>query len=113
MYPLKILGKLQRCVALWISSTFKMALTAGIEAIAGLISIHLYLQKLSGRSQLRAYFLPDNHILHLLMDNNPNSSSSSHPMSLGLLTGRYCNLIKGYLVDMENQFNEVFRPPQL
>ena len=80
----------------------------GIEAIAGLIPIHLYLQKLSGRSQLRAHALPDNHILQLLMENNSNLLTPPHPLSLSLLTGRQHGLIKGHLVDMENQFNEVF-----
>jgi len=36
-YPLKMLGKLRRRAALWISGAFKTALSAGVEAIAGLI----------------------------------------------------------------------------
>jgi len=43
-----------------------MSLFFGIEAIAGLIPIHLYLQKLRDRSQLRAYAASHNHILQLL-----------------------------------------------
>jgi len=43
MYLLKILGKLQRQATLWISGAFKTALSAGVEAIAGLIPIHLHL----------------------------------------------------------------------
>jgi len=41
--PLKTLGKLQRRVAIWILEAFKTSPSYGIEAIAGLISIHLHL----------------------------------------------------------------------
>ena len=102
VYSLKILGKLQRQAALWISGAFKMAPTASIKAIAGLISIYLHLQKLSGRSQLRVYSLPDNYILCSLIDNNPISSSSFHPILLSSLTRRQCGLIKEHLVNIEN-----------
>jgi len=33
---------------LWITGTFKSALSEGIEAIAGLIPIHLHIYKLTG-----------------------------------------------------------------
>ena len=80
----------------------------GIEVIAGLIPIHLHLQKLSGRSQLRAHTLPTNHLIRSLMDNNPLSPSPSHALSLSLLTKRQCDLLKNHVVDIDNRFNEVF-----
>jgi len=58
-----MLGKMQRRAAIWILGAFKMSLLFGLKAIAGLIPINLYLQKLSRRSQLRAHTLPNNHIL--------------------------------------------------
>ena len=79
-----------------------MAPIAGIKAIAGLIPIYLHLQKLSRRSQLRVYFLLNNHILYSFMDNNPNSSSPYHPILLSSLTRRQYSLIKGHLVNIEN-----------
>ena len=90
-----------------------MSPSYGIEAIAGLIPIHLHLQKLSRRSQLKAHFLSSNHILRLLMDNIsniPNSTSHCHlhPSSLNSLTKQQCGLIKGLIIDMDNRFNEVF-----
>jgi len=87
---------------------FKIALTFSIEAITILIPIHLHLQKLSGRSQLRAYSLPTNHILQSLMENNSDISMYFHPLSLSSLTRHQCSLIKGHLVDMDNWFNKVF-----
>jgi len=88
----------------------------GIKVIAGLVLIHLHLQKLSRRSQLRAHSLPANHILRSLLSNNsviPNSASHSHyhhlySMSLNSLTNRQCGLIKGYIINIDNKFNEIF-----
>jgi len=47
-----MLEKMQRRATIWILGAFKTSLSFGIEAIAGLISIKLHLQKLGGRSQL-------------------------------------------------------------
>ena len=92
-YLLKTLGKLQRRVATWILGAFKKSPSYSIKTIAGLILIHLHLQKLSRRSQLRAHSLPANHILRSLMSDNsiiPNSTSHLHhhlySMSLNSLT---------------------------
>ena len=74
-YYLKILGKMQRRAALWILGAFKTSLLFGIEAIAGLIPIKLYLQKLGGRSQLQAHSFPPNHLIQLLMELFLDSSS--------------------------------------
>ena len=42
------------------------------------------------------------------MENNIDLPTPPYPLSLSLLTGCQHGLIKGHLVDMENQFNEVF-----
>jgi len=95
LYSLKTLGKLQRRVATCILGAFKMSPSYSIKVIAGLILIHLHLQKFSGRLQLRAHFLPANHILRSLMSDNsviPNSTSHLHhhlhSMLLNSLTKR-------------------------
>jgi len=105
---LKSLGKLKRQAALWIIGAFRTAPSFGIEAITRLIPIHLHLQKLSGRSQLRAYALSANHILRSLMEFNSDTPSHPHFLSLNSLTRCQCGLIKGHLFDMDNRFNEVF-----
>jgi len=107
------LGKLQRKAAIWILGVFKISSLYSIEAIAGLIPIHLHLQKLSERSQLRAHSLPTNHILRSLMGNDSNVSNiSSHPhhhlLLLNSLTKHQCGLIKGHIINMDNRFNKVF-----
>ena len=50
LYYLKVLNKMQRRVAIWILRAFKTSLSEGIEALAGLIPIKYYLQKLAKRS---------------------------------------------------------------
>jgi len=99
---------MQRRVALWIVSTFKMSPLLGVEAIAGLIPINLHLQKLGGRSQLRVHSLPPNHILRSFMSSSLDSYSHQHTLSLNSLTRHQQELIKGHVVDMDNCFNEVF-----
>ena len=85
-FPLKILGKLQRCTALWIMGTFKTFSSLGVKAIARLIPIHLHLKKLSGRSELRAHSLPSNYILQSLMECKSDFLSLPYPLSLSILT---------------------------
>jgi len=83
---MKILGKMQRRATIWILGAFKTSPLFSVEAIAGLIPINLYLQKLSGRSQLCAHSLPNNHILHFLMKPKSVTPSRSHMLSFGSLS---------------------------
>ena len=57
-----------------------------VDLYMTLIPIHLYLQKLRGRSQLRAHSLPANHILCLLMESNSDTSLHLHLLLLSSLT---------------------------
>jgi len=99
---------MQRRAAIWILGVFKTSLIEGIEAIAGLISIKLYLQKLGGKSQLCMMFLPMNHIIRTLMDFSFGSPYNQHPFSLNSFTKRQRVNIKGYLVDSNNRSHEIF-----
>ena len=74
----------------------------------GLILIHIHLQKLSNRAYLRAYALPYNHILHLLLKSRPNICNNQNYFSLDLLTPYQRERIKSPIVDMDNRFNKVF-----
>jgi len=107
-YPLKELRKMQRRVALWILRAFHTSFSLGIEAITGLISIHLYLQKLSGRSQLRVYSLLSNHIIKLLLEIRSSNDNEPHWLLLENLMPRQWTIIKSLIADMDNNFNKVF-----
>jgi len=51
-YHMKILDKIQRRAAIWILGAFKTSPLEGIEAIAGIIPMKFYLQKIAKRSQI-------------------------------------------------------------
>jgi len=55
---MSLLAAMQRKAALWILGAFCTSPTGGLEALAGLIPIHLHLKKLVKRSCLRATTLP-------------------------------------------------------
>jgi len=107
-YHLKILGKIQRRAAIWILGAFKISPSFSIEAIAELIPIKLHLQKLGRKSQLRVHLLPPSHLIWSLMTSSHNTSMLHHSASLDSLTGHQQSLIKSYLVDIDNRFNEIF-----
>ena len=75
--------------------------------IAGLVPIYLYLHKLSGRAQLRAYSLLNNHILKLLLKARPNLNIDPYSLSLDSLTPFQRAKIKGTIVNMDDRFNEI------
>ena len=92
----------------WQLGAFKTSLLFGIEAIAGLILINLYLQKLSGRLQLCTHSFLANHILCSLIEAKPNILFIQYALLLNSLIRQQCEHIKGHIVDMDNQYNEVF-----
>jgi len=96
---MKILGKIQRKVAIWILDAFKTSPLEGIEAIAGIIPIRFYLQKIARRSLIRPFKLPTNHILRNLMDDLPPSPNIPNPHSIGFLTNHQRTIAKGHLFD--------------
>jgi len=85
-YPLKELNKMQRRATIWILDTSCTSSSFSIKTIIGLIPIKLHFQKLSSRSQLRAYSLPHNHILRSLLETNQSPDIISHQLLLNNLT---------------------------
>ena len=79
-----LLTAMQCKAALWILGAFCTSSTGGIEALAGLIPIHLHLKKLVKQSCLRATTL-----------------SSQHAQSLALLNDTQCVCLKGSLLNTE------------
>ena len=83
---MKILGKMQRRASIWILGAFRTFPMEGIEAIAGLISIKFYLQKLVSRSQLHSATLLENHLIRTLIDDPHNAHNKLTPHSINTLT---------------------------
>jgi len=107
-YSLKELRKMQRRATIWILEVFHTSSSFGIETITGLILIHLYLQKLSNRFQLRVHTLPSNHIIKSLLESRYMNDNKVHWLLLERLTLRQQLNIKGSIVDMNNRINKVF-----
>ncbi len=55
---MKILDKMQKRAAIWILRAFKILLSERIEAIAGIIPIKFYLQKLEDLKSVLSSFPP-------------------------------------------------------
>jgi len=65
---------------------FHISPTLGVEAITGLISIYLYLQKLSGRYEIKTATLPSNHAININLESRHSKNVSSHCLSLENIT---------------------------
>jgi len=58
--------------------------------------------------QLYTHSLLANHILCFFIEAKLNLPSIQHTLSLNSLTRQQCEHIKGYIINMNNQYNEVF-----
>ena len=82
--------------ALWILGVFCTSPTGGIEALVGLIPIHLHLKKLVKQFYLRAATLPFQHILMSLLSAWNSKGTCPHSQSLALLTNLRLTQDAGY-----------------
>jgi len=81
-----LLAFMQCKTALWILGAFRTSPTGKIEALVGLIPIHLHLKKLAKQFCLRAAMLPSQHALLSFLSACNSKGAHSHPQSLALLT---------------------------
>ena len=98
---MSLLVAMQCKATLWILGAFRTSSTSGIEALAGLIPIHLHLKKLVKRSCLRAATLSFQHALMFLLSAKHSKSAPSHPQSLALLNDIQCAHLKGPLLNIK------------
>ena len=108
MYHMKVLNKMQRRAATWILGAFKTSPLEGIEALAGLMPIRFHLLKISKRSLICPFKLPNNHVLNSLLNDDPPSSKTSNSHNIGSLTNRQKSLIKGHLLDTHTKKLGIF-----
>ena len=105
-YLFKVLQKIQRRVALWISDIFYTSPSASIKAISDLISIYLHFKKLYGRFYFCRFSLLTNYIIKLIIDTNNLNKHIPHCLSWINLTPKQQMNIKKPLVDIDNRYNE-------
>ena len=82
-----------------ILGAFRTSPTGEIEALAGLIPIHLHLKKLVKQSCLRAATLPSQHALLSLLSACNSKGAHPHPQSLALLTDTQSAWLRSPLLD--------------
>jgi len=97
---------MQQRAALWISCAFYTLPTAGIEAISGLILIHLHLKKLYDKFHLRGYLLPLNHIIKSIINSNGSNNHTKYYLALNSLTPKQIPHLSSLLIDIDNRYNE-------
>ena len=87
---------------------FWMSPTLGVEAIMGLVSIHLHLRKLFGRFLLWQSFLPLNHIIHSILSSNGLQEHKCHFASIDHLMAKQRMKLKLPLIDADDKRNKFF-----
>ena len=107
-YHMKALNKMQRRAAIWILGAFKTSPLEGIKALAGLIPVKSYLQKIAKRSQICSFKLPKNHILNNLLDDSPHQSNSFKSHNMDSLTNWQQVLAKGHLINSKFKSYGIF-----
>ena len=95
-------------MAIWIIGAFCTLSMEGIEAIAGLIPIHLHLKKLYNRFLLRGFLLPPNHIIKSFTIHDNSQPLTKHWIPLIKLTSKQALCLKSSLIDIDNRCNKFF-----
>ena len=107
-YHLNILWKMQQRAALWISGAFHISPIPGIEAMSGLVPIHLHLRKLYSQFLLHESSLLSNHIVSNILSSNKMQERSCHISSIDYLTAKQRIWLKSPLINVDNKHNEFF-----
>ncbi|KAF5318585.1 hypothetical protein D9619_010813 [Psilocybe cf. subviscida] len=98
---IKTLNKMQRQAALWITGAFRTSPGGGIEALAGLMPLHMTLAKLSSSSVTRVVSLSDTHPVRSLMSGRHLKRASPHACSIELMTPTLKAKVKGSLMQAD------------
>ena len=107
-YHLNILKKMQQRAALWITGVFWTSPMLWIEAIPGLVSIHLQLKKLYEWFLLCDSSLPTNHIISNVLSSNEPQGINHHISSIDHLIAKQRLWLKSPLINVDDKHNEFF-----
>lgn len=80
--------------------------TTDIEAISGLIPIHLHLKKLYSRFHFRESLLPLNHIVKSIINTDKSNDHTKHCLFLNSLTPKQVSHLNSPLINIDNRYNE-------
>ncbi|KAF5325216.1 hypothetical protein D9619_009660 [Psilocybe cf. subviscida] len=98
---IKTLNKMQHQAALWITGAFYTSPGGGIEALAGLMPLHMTLAKLSSGSVTCVVSLSDTHPVRSLMSGHHLKHATPHACSIELMTPALKAKVKGLLMQAD------------
>ncbi|KAF5318469.1 hypothetical protein D9619_010810 [Psilocybe cf. subviscida] len=98
---IKTLNKMQQQAALWITGAFRTSPGGSIEALAGLMPLHMTLAKLSSGSVTRVVSLSDTHPVRSLMSGRHLKPASPHACFIELMTPALKARVKGSLMQAD------------
>jgi len=101
------LKKIQCKAALWITGAFQTSPSDGIEAIAGLIPITLYMCKLNGRHHLRYSSVPSSHAINSLLDSQHAKNHPPYKAATSKLTDKQRSNLKSPIKDVNEYLNGI------
>ncbi|CAA7270639.1 unnamed protein product [Cyclocybe aegerita] len=107
------LKRMQRKAALWITGAFRTSPTGGLEALAGLIPVHLMLKKLATRAVYRIATLSDTHPLRSMMGEGLLKRAAPHARSAALMTPAMRGKVKSTVMEVDERVHtltESFEP---
>ncbi|CAA7261922.1 unnamed protein product [Cyclocybe aegerita] len=104
---------MQRKAALWITGAFRTSPTGGLEALAGLIPVHLMLKKLAARAVYHVATLSDTHPLRSMMGERLLKRAAPHARSAALMTPAMQGKVKSTVMEVDERIHtltESFEP---
>ncbi|CAA7267561.1 unnamed protein product [Cyclocybe aegerita] len=104
---------MQRKAALWITGAFRTSPTGGLEALAGLIPVHLMLKKLATHAVYHVATLSDTHPLRSMMGEGLLKRAAPHARSATLMTPAMRGKVKSTVMEVDERVHtltESFEP---
>ncbi|CAA7263695.1 unnamed protein product [Cyclocybe aegerita] len=104
---------MQRKAALWITGAFCTSPTGGLEALAGLIPVHLMLKKLATCAVYRVATLSDTHPLRSMRGEGLLKRATPHARSATLMTPAMRGKVKSTVMEVDERVHtltESFKP---
>jgi len=110
---LSSLKTMQRKAAIWITGAFSTSPTGGVESLAGLIPVHLHLQKMAGRANYRAATISDSHPLWSILGPDHHRGAQAHPCAISKMSEAFKQKVKGTVMEIDRRLpdlTESFEP---
>jgi len=98
---LSLLKTMQQKAGLWITGAFSTSPTGGIEALAGLIPVHLHLQKMAGRANFRPATLSDTDPLRSILSQDHHKGVQPHPCAISQMSEAFKRKVKGTVMEID------------